>query len=785
MIRHSTFAPSAMKALLIAALTLGLASPASAALPSGFVDELVTAATAPTALDFTPDGRLLITRQVGVLIVRQGTTNTTALTIPATQICNGFERGLLGVAVDPNFGPGAGQNRFIYLYYTLRRPAPGDCSANTANSPVNRVSRFVLPDSNVVDPASETVLVDNMPSPNGNHNAGDVQFGKDGYLYITVGDGGCDYAGGGCAGSNDASRDQQTLTGKVLRITKDGGIPPDNPFQGAGTARCNVTGRTTAGNKCQETYSWGHRNPFRLAFDPNAAGTRFFINDVGQDAWEELDLGQAGADFGWNCREGRHTNSTSGPCNPTPAGMVDPIFEYQHGVQVPGSTSPTGCTSITGGAFVPAGLWPGYDNAYLFSDYVCGWIFRIAGANANGPFTTTSDFATNLGGSSAVDLRFGPLGTTKALYYTTFAGGGQVRRIYFTVAGNNPPTAQIGASPTAGPPPLAVNFSGAGSSDPDAGNTLTYFWTFGDGTPETSTSTVTTMHTYSAAGAYTASLRVRDNNFAFSAPATVPIQVGANTAPTATIVAPTSLDRFLVGQAITLTGGGSDAEDGTLPASALTWTVRLHHDMHTHPLLGPVAGNNIVFNAPAPEDVPALDTSFVEIDLLVTDSGGLTGSAHLDFQPRKIATTFDTSPHGLTTTVNGTPLTGPTTINSWQNWVLNVDAPSPQTLGATGYVYSSWSDGGAQSHSFATSSLQRTYTATFVAAPAVYFTVPPCRLVDTRNANGPYGGPVLAANATRSFVATGQCGIPAGASAIAANLTVVGPGSGGSLSLGP
>jgi PKD repeat protein len=312
----------------------------------------------------------------------------------------------------------------------------------------------------------------------------------------------------------------------VLRITKDGGIPAGNPFQGAGTARCNVTGGTTAGNKCQETYSWGHRNPFRLAFDPNPAGTRFFINDVGEGSWEEIDLAQAGADFGWNCREGAHTNNTSGPCNPTPPGMVDPIFEYQHGVQVPGSTSSTSCNSITGGAFVPNGIWPAtFDNSYLFSDFICGWIFRLAGANGPGPFASAADFATNLGGSSAVDLRFGPFGNTRALYYTTFSGGGQVRRIRYDVAGNNPPTAIMGAVPTAGSAPLLVNFSAAGSSDPDAGNTLTYFWNFGDGSPEVATASTSTMHTYTSTGTYIASLKARDNNFAFSSPVTTTLQV--------------------------------------------------------------------------------------------------------------------------------------------------------------------------------------------------------------------------------------------------------------------
>jgi hypothetical protein len=218
---------------------------------------------------------------------------------------------------------------------------------------------------------------------------------------------------------------EHVLTGKILRITKDGGIPAGNPFQGAGTARCNVTGQTTPGNRCQETFAWGLRNPFRIAFDPNEAGTRFFINDVGAGSWEEIDLGQPGVDYGWNCREGAHTFSASGACNPTPPGMVDPFFEYSH-VGVISGTTATNCRSITGGAFVPDGLWPGFDGAYLFADFICGWIFKLT--ESAGAWSAT-DFATALGGNSAVHLRFGPHGGSQALYYTTYAGGGQVRRI--------------------------------------------------------------------------------------------------------------------------------------------------------------------------------------------------------------------------------------------------------------------------------------------------------------------------------------------------------------------
>src|SRR4030095_8902969 len=186
-------------------------------------------------------------------------------------------------------------------YYTFKKfnVCPTGQPTNP-NNPVNRVARFILNDDNTLDVESETILIDNIRSSNGNHNGGDLQFGKDGFLYISVGDGGADYAGdSGAGGANDAARDMHVLLGKILRITRDGFIPPTNPFQGANSARCNTAGMTMAGNWCQETFAWGLRNPFRLAFDPNAAGTRFFIHDLGQGAWEEIDEAVPGADYGW------------------------------------------------------------------------------------------------------------------------------------------------------------------------------------------------------------------------------------------------------------------------------------------------------------------------------------------------------------------------------------------------------------------------------------------------------------------------------------------------------
>jgi hypothetical protein len=143
------------------------------------------------------------------------------------------------------------------------------------------VERYVLSDSNTATP--DKILVDNIPNMY-QHNAGDLHFGKDGYLYVTVGDGGCDYAGdSGCGGQNDASRDPHILLGNVLRITRDGAIPASNPYTGTNSARCNLTGRTDAGKNCQETFASGLRNPFRFAFDPNASGTRFFRQRCGPE----------------------------------------------------------------------------------------------------------------------------------------------------------------------------------------------------------------------------------------------------------------------------------------------------------------------------------------------------------------------------------------------------------------------------------------------------------------------------------------------------------------------
>jgi len=428
--RGSDLVRSKAAALLILVVMLGLLLPAEGlaaftSVPAGFDDQSVASGLPrPTAFDWLPapeTDRLLVATQGGVLFrVADSSTSPTEILDLQGRVCSSSEMGLLGVAVDPSFSA----NRFIYLYYTHKKRRGGCDAAHRAN----RVSRFTMDAEG--KPGSEHVLIDNIPAPGGNHNGGDLQFGNDGLLYISVGDGGQDLKTGEKQNDNRNARRLDVLVGKILRIHPNGTIPDGNPFQGQGTARCASTGgaQKQRHNRkrrhrrrspiCQEIFATGLRNPFRIALDSNdtAGEQRFYINDVGGSAWEEIDSGASGADYGWNKREGPCLTGSTTQC-PQPSGFVEPIFAYEH---------QAGCRTITGGAFVPdVPSWSDYDGVYLFADFGCGKIFALRNETFE---QTPEEFAS---GTGATHLAFGPDG---ALYYATFEGeagvaGGQVRKI--------------------------------------------------------------------------------------------------------------------------------------------------------------------------------------------------------------------------------------------------------------------------------------------------------------------------------------------------------------------
>jgi glucose/arabinose dehydrogenase len=352
-------------ALLV--LTSAASAPALAAVPAGFVQRtLVSGLSAPTAMAFAPDGRIFVCQQGGALrVIREGQ----LLATPFVQLTVDFpadsERGLLGVAFDPDFVT----TPYVYVYYTV--PGPGVH---------NRISRF-LADGDVATGSEQILLELNPLSSATNHNGGALHFGADGKLYAAVGE-------------NANGANSQTLTnllGKILRLNKDGSIPSDNPFY-----------NTATGNN-RAIWALGLRNPFTFAFD--ATGTRMFINDVGQNTWEEINEGSAGANYGWNIEEGVAGNPL----------YVDPLLAYAHG-----AGTATGC-AIAGGAFHdPAKVsWPAsFTGDYFYADLCSGWIRRFD------PATGTAAFATSI--SNPVDLAVGLEGD---LYYLARGSGGVVGRI--------------------------------------------------------------------------------------------------------------------------------------------------------------------------------------------------------------------------------------------------------------------------------------------------------------------------------------------------------------------
>lgn len=658
-------------AIVLIVGSTGLDGPAaSAAVPGGFTDSLVTSISQPTDIAFTPSGSMVVTSQGGRLYKRSGSTTTQVLNISG-KICSDFERGLLGAAIDPDFS----SNSFIYLYYTFNKH--NTCAYNSAFSPVNRVSRFTFQGTTV---ANETVLIDNIPSPGGNHNAGGIVFGPDEYLYIAVGDGGCRLGDpNSCGGSNTNARLKHHMLGKILRVNRNGVAPTSNPFYDEG-GTCRSTGSTSSGVHCRETYAWGLRNPFKIAVDPNSASTRLFANDVGQNAWEEIDHILSGRDYGWNACEAYYNRGTSTDCG---VAQTDPIFAYARG----GS-----CNAISAGAFIPNNAWPStYNNRYFFADYTCGtiWSLRQSGGSWN-----REVFASGLG--AVTELEFGPYNNSTALYYTNY-GNGQIRRISNNDASSNgDPVADIQASPTLGELPLTVAFDGTGSEDPD-GDPLTYKWDFGDGTSSTRS---TFNKTYQTKREYRVTLTVSDGRGGSDTDA-VTIDAG-NTRPTAEITSPSASLEYAVGQEITLTGIGTDAEDSpsTIPASQMSWRVLLHHDTHTHPLFGPTTGNNLTFTAPPPEDLQAAANSYLEIILTVRDADGLGKMARLNIFPNKVDVTVGANVPGMLLWIEGEPFTAPATIVTWENNPLRVEAPDQVGPDGQPYVYRRWSDAGRRVHNY-------------------------------------------------------------------------------------
>jgi PKD repeat protein len=376
---------------------------------------------------------------------------------------------------------------------------------------------------------------------------------------------------------------------------------------------------------------------------------------------------------------------------------------------VSGESCPTGGSALSGLAFHPVsgGTYPAaYAGALFFADYVRKCIWAMRPSTPGGLPAPGNRIVFVAGAANPVDLATGPGGE---LYYVDIAGG-TIRRIrYFS--GNQPPVAVLVASPGAGP--LTVDFDASSSDDPDPADAdlLRYEWDFtNDGTVDATT--VRASYTYPTGGSYTARLRVIDSLGA-SDSQTVTLQPG-NTAPVPVIDSPAAALTWKVGDTISFAGQATDEQDGTLPASALSWRLVLQHcytldACHEHvqqEWAGVASGS---FRAPD-HDYP----SYLELVLRATDAGGLSQVSRIRLDPRTVALTFASNPPGLQLAVGPTIQTTPFSRTVIQGSINSMSAVTPQTLGGITYGFAGWSDSGTQTHLITAPTAPATYTASYV-----------------------------------------------------------------------
>jgi glucose/arabinose dehydrogenase/PKD repeat protein len=737
----------------------------AATLPTGFADRVaLSGLTQPTNVRFSPDGRVFVAEKSGLVKVFQSLSDTTPTVFADLRVAvdDWWDRGLLGLALDPTF-PARPYVYVLYAYdHVIGDPAPPPKWNDTCPTPPGpgtdgcvvsaRLSRLTA-NGNTMVPGSERVLIEGWCTQFQTHSIGDLAFGPDGALYVSGGEGaaagpidygqfGGTYSGdmanpcgdppspagtalqppsaqGGALRSQSPRRPSTqptVLNGAILRVDPDTGEAlPDNP----------LASRTDANAK--RIVAYGMRNPFRFTLRPGTS--EIWVGDVGANTWEEINriaAPTAGVtNFGWPCYEGAGrqpgydaANLTSCESLYSAGGATGPYYAYNHSsAVVSGDGCPTSSGSATSGlAFYQnqGGAYPSkYNGALFFADYArnCIWAM-LKGTNGLPNPNLRERLVTSA--SSPVDLEIGPGGD---LFYVDLLGG-KVHRIVYT-SGNQAPTAVATASPTNGQPPLTVNFSAAGSTDPDdPSSTLTYAWDFtSDGVVDSTAPQAS--FTYQSRGQYLATLRVTDPHGA-SAYDAVAITVG-NTAPVVTIDRPAPSLTWKVGDTIQFSGHATDNEDGNLPASSLTWSLALHHcttptSCHVHPIQDFVGVSSGSFSAPDHEY-----PSWLELSLKATDSGGLSDQLSVHLDPKTVSLTFASSPSGLQlavgTQAHATPFVSRVIVGS----ANSVSAPWRQTLSGVTYAFDWWSDRGTPSHTVTAPAAPTTYTARYVKYTPAYF----------------------------------------------------------------
>ncbi|WP_433336131.1 PQQ-dependent sugar dehydrogenase [Spirillospora sp. CA-294931] len=742
-------APVLVASLLVVPGSAGTrAAAAAAVLPANFQEKTVfTGLTMPTSVGFSPDGRVFVAEKSGIVKVFDSFADTTA-TVYADlrpQTFNGWDRGLLGMALHPNFPA----DPRLYVSYTYngvmggsfpKWPSADGTNDNCPDPPgANNFGCVVAGRVSVLTPAvqaraagpvSEQVLLEDYCQQFSSHSVGALAFGKDGMLYASGGDGAsfgyADYgqkdnacgdppkpagtplaapaAEGGALRSQDrrTPADPTTLDGTIARLDPDTGL----------AAAGNPT--ATGDENARRIVAYGLRNPYRFTMRPGT--NEAWVGDVGYTTWEEINRVWSPTtevrNFGWPCKEsgGRTPGYDAADltiCENlyTENSAISPRYAYNHANKiVAGENCGTGSSSISGLSFYAGTVYPAqYRNALFFTDYArkCVWAMK-PGADGLPDNTKIETFASASG--SVVELKAGPGGD---IFAVDIAGGRIVRYVYN--GANNPPVAAIRTDVTSGPLPLTVAFDGTTSSDADGNVPLAYAWDLdGDGAYDDSTDGQVSA-TFQTRGRHTVGLRVTDTRGAADTATTV--VTAGSTPPVATIESPSAGTTWKVGDRIAFSGRADDGEDGALAGDSLSWQTIMHHcpsSCHTHTISGQ-NGTSGEFTAPDHEY-----PSWIELRLTVTDSDGLTDTKSVELHPRTSTVTLASDPPGVPLTLLETTKAAPFTGTVIAGSAVSVSAPTrTQLLGNRAYEFAGWSDGGAATHNVTAAESDVQLTATY------------------------------------------------------------------------
>lgn len=647
---------------------------AAATLPSGFAEIQVATGLDPSAMEFSPDGRLFILEKPGRVRILK---NDVLLPVPFVTVAadNHNERGLSGIAFDPDFAT----NGHVFLYYTVLNGVPG---ASTHNRVIRVTADSANPDRALAGSQTTVLDLDTIQPENAIHMGGGMFF-RDGKLHIGTGE----------AGVGGRSQSMTSLMGKILRIHSDGSIPADNPFY------------QTASGKFRAIYALGLRNPY--SFDVQAGDGMVYLNDVGghSGSYEEINSLAAGANYGWPENEGVVSAGQSA--------YQSPIHAYPPGGHQSGH-------AICGGVFYdpPAtgqGRFPaGFTGLYFFGDYVNRWIKTY-----NPATSTVADFSSNH--HRPLSFR---LNSTGALYLltrgnendgsvsnNTSSNVGMVWKVVHT-ASDSPSISAVPASAQVSvgePVSFSVSYSGSAPYQ-------VQWQRNGADIPGESqvTSSTTASYTLSPAALadHGAEFRcvITNSGGSITSGAAV-LSVTSRQPPVVEISSPAAGMTYSGGQVIHFSGFANDPEDGALSAAALSWRVDFQHDTHTHPVMPPLAG--VEQGSFTISNLDHGSNVWYRIYLTATNSAGLSRTVYREIFPKFVTLTLASEPTGLRVKLDGRTHVTPHVYQGIAGMVRTLEAIDPQAARGSIHAFDSWSHGQAGSHSWVTPEVDATVTAWF------------------------------------------------------------------------